>query len=697
MSESFSHDDILEILKKARLFTQFTDENLSHLISRSTVEKFGQGDVIIREGRKNEKVYIILSGVVAVYAENEYILKLRRQGDIVGEMSVITKSPTTASVVADSAVELFNISAGSIDKSGQLELQSMLYKIFLDILTEKLTMTTNRVKGFQATTVELDIKKQQLAKSEDNLHQKDAILQSVLGSMSDGVVVTETNGNLLHLNEAFRQMVGGAKIPFEFEHWPQKLGFFHGDEKTPYSPDELPMVKIMKGEQVDYDEIFVKNDNLQESLWLQASSRLLRDEENGKTKGAVVVFRDFTKKKKEEQALIKAKESAEAMSKAKSDFLAVMSHELRTPLNSIIGMTDVVYSTDMDSEQQDCMDTIKKAGDNLLKIISSILEYNNLESGTVKSENRAFSVQDCFGEIDDVYASNADNQGLKLLFHISPDLPGGMSGDDRGIKQVLKKLTDNAIKFTEQGSVNISADFRTAAENRIDILFTVEDTGIGIDPEHITNLFQAFSQVDSSYSRKYEGTGIGLSICKKLVALMKGKIWVESELGIGSKFQFSVPVDTLLSEDESAAELDAPRDKAEIPELDQHFAEKVTLDILVAEDNLLNQKLVGKILKKLGYTPKIVSNGLEAVEAFRKESFDLVLMDLQMPEMDGLEASRIICSESTEDNDPKIIALTANVSEEVKDTCLNAGMRDYMTKPLKIAKLAEMLFKWSAG
>lgn len=695
MSEEFTQKDILKVLKNARLFKQFEDNQLIRLISFSAVENFVQDAIILQEAQTNEKVFILLKGSVAVYAGDDFVLRLKRQGDLVGEMSVITKQPTTAKVIAEESVSLFSIHAGKINDYGQLELRSMLYKIFLDLLTEKLTMTTQRVKGFQATSEELQVKKQELAVTEDNLYQKEVILQSVLGSMSDGVVVTEENGKLLHVNEAFKKFIGKVEIPSDFELWPQKLGFFHSDEKSLYTTEELPMLKIAQGQQVDLEEIFVNNPGLSEGVWLQASSRQLKDKENKSTNGAVVVFHDYTKKKKEEQALIKAKENAEAMAKAKSDFLAVMSHELRTPLNGIMGMTDLLYTTGLTSEQKDCLDTISTSSENLLRMVKNIFDYNNLESGVVKLENENFSVKGCLDEVVGEYRIQAEKKKLHLVSLLSPDLPEKIEGFTKGIKQVLLNLTDNAIKFSEKGTIVISAHPNQIENQLLEIIFCVEDQGIGIAEGEFSNLFQPFSQVDSSYARKFEGSGIGLSICKKFIELMDGNIWIESKPGYGSKFSFSVKTATSLTNKLITTAKPATGKVAKPQILDQQFAKKFELKIMVAEDNAMNQKLITKVLNKLGYSPVIVNNGQEAVQLAETESFNMILMDLQMPELDGIEASKIISQKSIPGDRPVIIALTANVSEEVKNTCLDAGMKDYMTKPLKIDKLAEILQKWA--
>jgi len=689
MNPSFTNNDILAVLKEARLFAQFSNAQLKQLISSSSVESFAPNQTIIEQGVQNDKIFILLEGQVSVYTDNEFILNLCRQGDLVGEMSVITKLPTTAKVVAEEPAELFSISSENIDQSSHAELKSTVYKLFLDILTEKLTMTTKQVIGFQATTEALTVKKQELAESETVIQQKEAILQQVLGSMSDGVVVMEKEGHLLHINNAFKEMTGGIDIPEDFSQWPDKMGLYQTDEKTLYTPEQLPMTTIFQGKPVDSEEILIRNSQLPEGVWLQASSRMLTSDDNPTSQGAVVVFRDFTKKKLEEKALIEAKESAEAAAMAKSNFLAVMSHELRTPLNGIMGMTDLMAGTTLDIEQESYLDTIKASSEKLLGLVRNILDFSNLDSSNLPLKNEPFSLKECFNEASEAFSPLARKKGLQFNTSLSSEIPEKMMGNARGVLQIIRNLTENAVKFSKEGEINLSATLASRQGNLFSILLSVEDTGIGIDENRLGDLFQPFSQGDSSISRSFDGAGIGLSLCKKYVDRMDGNIRVESQVGKGSRFEVQLKLAAADITNESDIEV---HDNLALSP-DSSFSVKYPLDILVAEDNAMNQKLIKKVLEKLGYTPVIANNGLEAVECNREKEFDLILMDLHMPDMGGLEASQIINEEKKGANKPKIIALTANVSDEVRDSCMKAGMTDYTTKPLKINHLMSMLQK----
>ncbi len=694
---------ILAVLKQSRLFRQFEDFRLLNLIANSTVKKFEKDAVILKEGQRNEAVFLLLTGAVSVYVENEYILTLQRQGDLIGEMSVIAKTPTSASVIADSSVEILVIPAAEINASDQMGMQNLIYKVFLDILVDKLSLTTNRVKGFQATTEELGEKKQQLAQSENDLYQNEAILQSILGSMSDGVVVVQENGKILHINQAFRQIVGKIEIPEKVGEWPQKLGLYHLDEKTTYKADDLPMVKIMRGIQVDTEEIYVNNCGLSEPVWLQAGTRLLKSREGESYNGSVVVFNNFTKKKKEEQALIMAKESAEAADKSKSEFLANMSHEIRTPLNGIIGMSELALDADIDDEQKNILHTINAEAGSLLDIINEVLDFSKIESGKLELEEIPFDLGNAFENIANSFTFRFQQKGLELVSFLSPEIPTRLIGDPGRLRQILVNLAGNALKFTQKGEVFVKAEMVEDYGENVKICFSIKDTGIGIPKDKQSKIFESFTQVDGSTTRKYGGTGLGTTISKRLVELMEGEIGVESEEGKGSTFWFTVIL----------GKQGEPRDVVEtvlgLPEkkdgilasklVTRHTsADNKTLGvrILLTEDYPANQQVAIRHLGRAGYQVELAENGKQAVEAFQKNQYDLILMDIQMPLMDGYEATAgIRALEKSKAKRVPIIAMTAHAIKGYKAKCLEAGMDDYISKPLMRKKFLAMVAKWT--
>ena len=391
---------------------------------------------------------------------------------------------------------------------------------------------------------------------------------------------------------------------------------------------------------------------------------------------------DITERYKMEEDLRAAKLAAEEATKAKSEFLSVMSHEIRTPLNAVIGTSSLLLDSDLSEDKIQQMQMIKRSGEHLLYLINDILDFNKLDSGQMQLEHRAFSLFEQLDTVGAILGPEASMKGVEFKTDYSAELFPFIWGDEARLRQVLLNLMGNSIKFTEKGSVTlkITPSQKTKGYSRFEII----DTGIGIAKENISKLFSEFMQADSSTTRKYGGTGLGLAICKKLVEAMKGQIGVDSEIGKGSCFWFEVPTPQAAAKAVDEANLT------------QNFDEQRPLDILVAEDNLSNQMLIRAILTKLGHKITLANNGLEAVKQLELHAFDLILMDMQMPEMDGLEAAKCVreLSDSTKSSIP-VIALTANALTGDKERVLDAGMNDYLTKPIDIHALKRALWKWS--
>ncbi|HTI12681.1 MAG TPA: response regulator [Puia sp.] len=518
----------------------------------------------------------------------------------------------------------------------------------------------------------------------------------------------------------------------------------------------------------------------------------------------------------------KARQEAERANQAKSVFLATMSHEIRTPMNGVIGMSSLLGETALTDQQRNYTETIAACSETLLNVINDILDFSKIESGGMELEEEDFNLQQCIEHILDIFGAKAAESGLELLYQVDRDVPPYIRGDDLRLRQVLTNLVSNAMKFTNQGEVFIGVRLAESTQDGVLTLgFEVRDTGIGIAPEKLERLFKAFSQVDSSTTRKYGGTGLGLAICEKLVGLMGGGMSVESQPGKGSVFSFTIrtragvgvqptysPQDLadhagkrvlivddnqtnrtilksqleywkltpvlaasgaealdILSEDNrydliltdmQMPHMDGihlstavrshhphipiillssvgdeykkkhstlfsaimtkpikqqvmyrnilnglqrrrgtgPEEDVFQPRLPSDLAQKYPLNILVAEDNLINQQVIQHILQKLGYTPTMVENGQQALDALHKHQYDMILMDLQMPEVDGLEATRIIRGSST-GYQPVIIALTANTMQGDEEECLKAGMNDYIGKPVNLEELVAKLRKWA--
>ncbi len=374
-----------------------------------------------------------------------------------------------------------------------------------------------------------------------------------------------------------------------------------------------------------------------------------------------------------------ARDAAEQGARARSDFLAVMSHEVRTPMNAVIGMTSLMLDTPLSDEQRSFTETIRTSGEALLTLLNDALDYTKIEAGRVVLEALAFDPADEVRQVVDLMRGAAHASGNTLRVIVDGALPSAVRSDPGRIRQVLLNLVSNAVKFTRDGAVEVRVSARRE-DKRLWLRVAVSDTGIGIGPESLTQLFQPFTQADASTTRRFGGTGLGLAISRRVASLLGGDVAVESEAGRGSTFTLSVPVEPVAPSGEVPAV--APRSASSAP--------GPRLRVLVAEDNAVNQKVITLMLERMGHRVDVACNGAEALEALARAPYDAVLMDVQMPELDGVSAARRIRERERERRTP-IIALTANADIDEERRCLDAGMDDFLAKPVRRERLEASL------
>jgi PAS domain S-box-containing protein len=509
---------------------------------------------------------------------------------------------------------------------------------------------------------------------ESQLADQLRFVEVLLEATPTAIYLKDLQGRYLRFNKAFEELFGIAR-----EDWIGKSVF----DLVPGEPAKLMHAKdleLFRGAATvqTYEATFVHRKSGQPREGLYWKAPLIGAE--GQVTALVGTILDITEKNRFEQELRDAKSTAEAANQAKSDFLANMSHEIRTPMNGVIGMTDLALGTDLDATQREYLTVVRNSAQSLMVILNDILDFSKIEAGKLNIESVAFHLTDMVSESLKSLQASAEKKGLALRSYLGAELPGRVTGDPVRIRQVLTNLCDNAIKFTSDGGVDVTVHSSPVGHAGTELQFSVRDSGIGIALEMQAGVFEAFTQADTSTTRRFGGTGLGLTICARLVELMGGRIWVESAPGQGSTFHFTVLVTGVVQAttgDSVTVANAAPSARS--------------LQVLLVEDHPINQMLATTLLKKWGHTVVVANNGQEGVDLFATQRWDVVLMDMQMPVMGGLEATRLIRAHEPGGQRTPIIAMTANAMESDRQACLDAGMDDHLAKPFNSAGLQAKL------
>lgn len=561
------------------------------------------------------------------------------------------------------------------------DIETRIYKKDKNLLDVNMSISVlKNASGhfYGAIGIMRDISNQKIA--ERRIKESENKIRIILDNSAAAITLIDENERIVSWNSYTEHLLGYKRkdlylMPVSSLYPPQEWAKIRSEDirKTGSRHHLQTKVVLKDGRVIDID----------------LSINVLKDA-HGKILGSVGIMQDITEQKQFQQMLLKAKLAAEEANSAKSLFLANMSHEVRTPMSTIMGMIDLTLDTQLSGEQKDNLKVAKDAADNLLSLLNDILDLSRVEAGKIKLECIELNLSNLVQSVCKGLCVLARNKDLELSWHIDENVPRLLEGDPTRLRQVLVNLINNAIKFTDQGKIEINVQISSFSGEECQLLFSVKDTGIGIPKDKQEIIFDVFTQADDSTTRRYGGTGLGLAISKRLVEMMAGRIWVESQESKGSAFFFTA---VFKYKKEIPGAMDASQKEIVQPQEKQSPAKSLSnLRILLAEDNPVNQKIAARILEKQGWRVSTAVNGREVLELLSREAFDLVLMDAQMPVLDGLETTRLIREEEKKTGKYiPIVALTARAMEEDRPKCLAAGMDDYVAKPIDRLKLFEVI------
>ena len=507
------------------------------------------------------------------------------------------------------------------------------------------------------------------------------LLASIVEQTHDAILARGMDGKIITWNAAATALFGYRAE----EAIGQPVGTLH---QSAFSEDQCQaeLDRIHAGQRVDQETRYADRHGNTMDVWITTTPLF---DVQGQQVGDVAVLRDISERKRQERETAEARAAAESASRAKGEFLANMSHEIRTPMNGVLGMIELVLGTELTAEQREHLLLANASGKAMLEVINDVLDFSKIEAGRLDIDAIDFAPEECIAEVGRMLGLAARQKGLKLEWRATSNVPKRVVGDPGRVRQILVNLVGNAIKFTAQGSIDILLGASEVTDTSALLSIAVQDSGIGIPPEKQRTIFEAFTQADSSTSRRYGGTGLGLAITARLAALMGGKIWVESAVGKGSTFIVTLRCGLPAASTEPAEPLTTPLQTGNAT-TDAPVNARL---ILLAEDNPVNQRVASRMIERIGHRVIVAADGMQVLTALSERRFDLVLMDMQMPVMDGLEATQAIRAREKETRLP-IVALTANALPSDRKLCIDAGMDDYLSKPFDIAKLREVLDRW---
>jgi two-component system sensor histidine kinase/response regulator len=550
-------------------------------------------------------------------------------------------------------------------------------------------MVVGGMRMFVGIMIDITMRK----RSEDELRRSEATIRAIVETAVNGIVTIDASGVIRSFNPAAERLFGHAAEEIIGQNVSLLMPSPYREEHDSYLQRYMESGNSRRIIGGGREVTGMRRDGTTFPLDLAVSEMGIEGE-----RMFVGILTDLTAHKTVEQALVDAREMADQANRLKSDFLANMSHEIRTPMNAIMGMTHLALQTHLTDKQRDYLNKIQYAARNLLGIINDILDFSKIEAGKMVMETIEFRLDDVLDHLHSMIDVKAEEKGLVVRVSCPEHVPGLLVGDPLRLGQVLVNLANNAVKFTERGYILIGIERMYREEQRVQLEFTVQDTGIGMSDEQRANLFHAFMQADSSTTRCYGGTGLGLSICKRLVAMMGGEIHVESRRGYGSVFRFAAwfgcPAVPAVEDDGSGPPEEPRRTRSPSRTRDVETIRGILgAHVLLVEDNAINQQVATELLEANGLFVTVANNGTEALERLGRETYDLVLMDIQMPGMDGYTATRLIRQNPRFRTLP-ILAMTAHAMAGDREKCLAAGMDDHIVKPIDPDRLFDALVTW---